>query len=76
MDKSNPLQVLVRTYAFALIDKIGDAKKAADRTGDPFELGRTGGFHLALHMLIIRARALGIELREIGLDGIDPNDFA
>jgi hypothetical protein len=72
---ANPLEMMIQGYVLALTNKIDEAKRAARRTGDPFELGRTGGFYLALSMLLIRARSCGIDLRQIGLEGIDPDDL-
>ena len=72
---SSPLELMVQRYSSALIDALAEAKKKAASTDDPFEVGRAGGFYMALTMLFIRARAAGIDLETLGLKDIDPDDL-
>jgi hypothetical protein len=71
----NSPEGVLRPFAVRLIDRLCEAKKAADYCDNPFERGRHNGFYLALVMLIERAKSAGIDLRAAGLEEIDPIDF-
>ena len=68
-------EAVLRPYAVNLIERLCEAKEAADYCDNPFERGRHNGFYLALVMLVQRASSAGIDLRAAGLEGIDPTDF-
>ena len=61
------LGTLLRERAFA-------AKKDSDENpGDEFDLGRLMGYHEVVALMIDQAIAFGMELSELNLEGIDPD---
>lgn len=75
------LRALVRGHVLELLEAINDAKRSADRDKEvypgrgPYKIGESLGLYRTLQMLFFRAGSLGVELHEIGLEGIDPDDF-
>jgi hypothetical protein len=50
-----------------------EAKKLKDTKNDLFNLGRLLGFNEVISIIIQEASPLGVELKEIDLDGINPD---
>jgi hypothetical protein len=70
---SDPVELLIAEYARDLVVSLKQSLDTAKRTDDPFEKGMGGGYYMALQKLLIRARSRGLDLKSIGLDGIDPD---
>jgi Fic family protein len=75
------LRSLIRGHVRELIDEIEEAKQSAERDKEArpnmhlYAIGQHFGFYMALRTLFYRAGELGIDLQEIGLEGIDPDDL-
>lgn len=72
---SEPLERMIQSYTSRLVEELQETKRAADRTGDPYQRGRECGFYMALTMLVIRMKSHGIDPKAIGLEGVDPDDL-
>ncbi len=72
---TSPLELLIQKYSAALVEATTESRERAGRTDDPYQVGRTSGFYMALTMLLIRARSLGIDPEVLGLEGVDPDDL-
>jgi hypothetical protein len=51
-----------------------EAKQKANSSGSDFDVGYMAGFHRVLSLMQQQAHAFGIELSELSLDGIDPDE--
>ena len=50
------------------------AKKESDENpGDEYDLGRLQGYNEVVSLMIDQAKAFGMELSELNLEGIDPD---
>jgi Fic family protein len=75
------LRSLVRGHVLELLGAIDETKLSAEKEKqihpimEHYNAGEVIGLLRTLRMLFSRAGDLGIELHEIGLEGIDPDDF-
>ena len=56
-----------------LMDLARTARADADRTGDPFDRGRSMGLYEAVSLVVQQADAFGLDRGDVGLEGIDPD---
>jgi hypothetical protein len=72
---SEPLGRMIQRYTARLVEKLQDTKRTADRTGNPYARGRECGFYMALTILTIHMKSIGIDPKTVGLEGVDPDDL-
>jgi Fic family protein len=75
------LRRLVRDHVLQLIEAIEEAKQSFERDKEnrpdrnPYNVGKQIALWETYRALFYRAGSLGIDLQEIGLEGVDPDDF-
>jgi hypothetical protein len=68
------LNEMVRDFGTDLLSSLIAARKEAE-SGDAYAVGHKAGLYEALSMLLNRARAFGVPLSSLNLEGIGPDRF-
>ena len=63
----------LRDLGFLIRELALDSKRSASEINSDFAIGYMAGFHRVVSLMQQQAEAFGIPLKDIGLDGIDPD---
>ncbi|KEQ14094.1 hypothetical protein [Endozoicomonas numazuensis] len=64
----------LKDLGFLLKELAVDAKKKNDQKHTDFSAGYLAGFHRVISLMQQQSEGFGLELEQIGLDGIDADD--
>jgi hypothetical protein len=73
---TEPIDLMLRDYAVELVHRLRQAQGASGSRGTEVDVGHKLGLRSALSLLVHQAQVFGIPLADLGIDGVDPDQFA
>jgi hypothetical protein len=69
--ETETVQLLLVDVSRELVEKAKAAKGDAERSGSDYDKGRHFALYEAVSLIAEQARAFGVDLADIGLEGVD-----